>query len=47
LEVGTQIGDSGHEGCVSVRMCGDKIKEKTREQYFVAKRGEKKFKGGS
>jgi hypothetical protein len=29
-------------------MCGDKIKEKEkREQYFVAKRGEKKFKGGS
>jgi len=46
--VGKQIGDSGHEGCVSVRMCGDRIKEKDmREQYFVAKRGEKKFKGGS
>jgi hypothetical protein len=29
-------------------MRGDKIKEKEkREQYFVAKRGEKKFKGGS
>jgi hypothetical protein len=29
-------------------MCGDRIKEKDmREQYFVAKRGEKKFKGGS
>ena len=42
------IGDSGHDGYVSVRMCGDKIKEKEkREQYFVAKRGEKKFKGGS
>jgi hypothetical protein len=28
-------------------MCGDKIKEEKREQYFVAKRSEKKCKGRS